>query len=246
MSYTPNMSPKEIAELDKDRGEKFDDPEDTWPDDDHPKEKTPWLTKTPVNKGKKEGKMTGTDILRNFSKSCDGHEDDDDASDKNPFAELKKFGKGDMPDEDAEDVMKTDTDIFDLVDEELEISDAKKALSTRSMHIPRPPGGYDRFDITRSATAATNRGHSALKGPDGVAPLVGEAMNTVEDNAIVRTRTGQETYKSCNFHGLVHRQSTGCMMCSSALSKSNACKGCGEEMYKQEGGSFACKGTGCS
>ena len=46
-----------------------------------------------------EENMTGTEILRKFSKSCDGHEDDDDAADNNPFEKLKKFGKGDMPDD---------------------------------------------------------------------------------------------------------------------------------------------------
>lgn len=245
MSYTPSMSPKEIRDIDASRGEKFNDPNDTWMGDDHPKEKKPWLTKTPVNKGTGEENMTGTDILRKFSKSCDGHEDDDDAADKNPFEELKKFGKGGkscMPDEDALDVKKTDEDIFDLGDKDLEISDAKKALNSRSMHIPRPPGGYDRFDINRSVSTATTRGHSKLKGPSGVAPLVGETLRGAEDDAILRTSSGEETFKSCNSHGLVHRASTGCVMCASIMSKSNACKSCGDEMFKQEGGAFACKG----
>ena len=254
MGYTPSMSPKEIRELDASRGEKFDDPNDTYMGDDHPKEKKPWLTKTPVNKGTGEENMTGTDILTKFSKSCDGHEDDDDAADKNPFEELKKFGKGDMPDDDAEDLkkialpqgmamsVKSDgTDIFDLGDKDLDIGDAKKALNSRSMHIPRPPGGYDRFDINRSVSTVTTRGHSKLKGPNGVAPLVGETLRNAEDDAILRTSSGEETFKSCNSHGLVHRVSTGCVMCASIMSKSNSCDGCGEEMFKQEGGSFGCK-----
>ena len=217
------MSAKEIAEQDKERGGKFIDPEDTYTDDDHPKEKKPWLTKTPVNKaGEKD--MNGTDILKSYLSKSSMNEMDD-------CADMKKmaYKNADL-----------EIDDLELDDSELEVEDAKKALSTSSFHIPRPAGGYDKFDIMRSATTVTTRKHSGLNGPEGVAPLVGETLSDVADKEIVRTRTKQPIYKSCSFHGLTHRTSTGCVMCGS-INKSSACKGCGDDMYKVAGGGLACK-----
>ena len=64
MSFTPNMTAEEVADLDKERGKKFYDEEDQVTDD-RPTKKEPWLNKTPVNKsGDKD--MSGTDILKSF------------------------------------------------------------------------------------------------------------------------------------------------------------------------------------
>lgn len=51
-SFTPNMTAKDVAKLDAERGrgQHIDDPNDTYPNDDHPKDKKPWFINTPTNK----------------------------------------------------------------------------------------------------------------------------------------------------------------------------------------------------
>jgi hypothetical protein len=212
VSFTANMTPKEVEELDKERGKKFYDEEDSVEPNNCPADRKPWLTKTPVNKsGDKD--MSGADILKSFfSKSYE---------------------------EDGLDIMKDQgEDSEEKIEVEIEV---EKALSTRSMHVPRPHGPYDKFDIMRSATTPTTRGHSKLRGPEGVAPLIGDTMRTVEDDANITAR--HTMYKSCGFHGLTHRADTGCVMCNHSVSKSDSCKKCNNVMEKVKGGVSAC--TSC-
>jgi hypothetical protein len=213
MSFMPNMTPKEIAELDKERGKKFYDEEDHVEPNDRPAKKEPWLTKTPVNKS--GGSMSGAKKLREYFGKSKGKEDVEDLLGEE-YAEKCMH-------EDGEDLVK----------------DVSKALSTRSIHIPRPNHHYDPFDIQRSATTATTRSHSGLNGPSGVAPLVGETLADAEDAAKVRST--QDTYKSCNFHRLVYKSEIGCVMCNHTMRKSNMCKTCGDVMEKVAGGYMSCK-----
>lgn len=210
MSFTPNMTPTEVADLDKERGKKFYDEEDHVEANDCPEKKEPWLTKTPVNKSGDED-MSGIDILKSFlSKSYD---------------------------EEGLDLMKDQGEDESETNVEVEV-EVEKALSTRSMYIPRPNGPYDPYNIMRSATTPTTRGHSRLGGPEGTAPLVGDTMRTVEDDANVRAR--HPMYKSCGYHGLTHRADTGCVMCGDMAMKSNSCKACGGTKEKVKGGISAC------
>ena len=165
MSFMPNMSPEEVAELDKERGKKFYDEEDHNETKDLPVKKEPWLNKTPVNKSG-ESNMSGTNILKSYLSKASLNADDDDG---------------------CEDLLKMNDK------DEMEEEEVEKALNSRSMYIPRPQGQYDRFDIMRSATTPNTRQHSALTGPDGIAPLVGDTLRTVEDDANVRSK--QTTYK---------------------------------------------------
>lgn len=260
------MKPNEIRELDSERGNKFYDPEDTWPADDHPKEKKPWLTKTPVNKAD----MSATNILKSFlskSKCCDGshpvditkpsqgpkdssEDNTDDLQDLSHLLDSEHMGpKDDSPSKrmkcmssDLKSKKDKESTRFPEDGEDLakDFDDFGKALSSRSMYVPRPTPAQ--YDILRSATTPNTRGHSSLSGPNGVAPLVGATLADAEDSAKVRSK--HETYKSCGFHQLVHRVSSGCTMCNQSVSKSAACKGCGEEMYKYKGGSLACQACG--
>lgn len=114
-----------------------------------------------------------------------------------------------------------------------------KALSTQSMHIPRPRAPYDPFGIQASAMKATTRQHSALRGPEGVAPLVGETFAQLAEDE--KPRTQGVMYKSCPVHGLSYRSDTGCYPCH-LISKS-LCK-CGAQMYKTAGGGMSCSVCG--
>ena len=287
MSFTPNMSQKDIADLDKERGKKFYDEEDHFPDSDLPKEKKPWLNKTPVNKGNKLDKLKSyiedpfvEDISKPLpeKKKRDGEsnfqhkirqwtEEVKERPDRFPGGKdqaiaiaakesgvakkskdiLDMFGKGDdvAPCDACEDLKKfvkkakekkEEEEVEVALDMEVEV---EKALNSRSMYVPRPVGPYDPYDISRSATSATTRGYSRLRGPDGVAPLVGDTFRTLEDDA--NTRSKQITYKSCQFHGLSHRSDTSCMMC---FSKSDACEACGSQKEKTKGGMLSCKACG--
>jgi hypothetical protein len=261
------MTAKEVADLDKERGKKFYDEEDHTENSGIPTNKEPWLNKTPVNKSGEEN-MDGTDILKSYlsKASVNEIEDGEDIKKEGPIY-VDDLNLSDPGLEDGEDIKKIaipqgmakadDCGILDMrehaeeikktgkppwLDDEESTEDVDKALSTRSMHVPRPNAPYDRFDIMRSATTPTTRAHSQLRGPSGVAPLVGETLRDAEDDANVRSK--QTMYKSCNFHGLTHRQDTGCVMCGDATRKSISCESCGDDMEKVKGGVTACKACG--
>lgn len=268
MSFMPNMSAKEIADLDRERGKKFYDEEDHNETSDLPVEKKPWLTKTPVNKCG-DAEMSGTKILKSFlSKSYDIDpcaedlmKEDDKMAKKSKEHKEKMTGVADLLSEEySKDTKESPSHVKRMKDMASKIrgeysekcmmdddkpdlmKDVNKALSTRSFHIPRPREYYDPFEITRSAMTATTRGHSKLRGPEGVAPLVGDTLRTAEDDANVRAK--QVTYKSCSHHGLTHREDSGCSMCNHSMSKSLSCKGCGGDMEKVKGGLLSCKACG--
>lgn len=232
MSFPPNIKPEDARKLGKERGKKHFDPEDNWPKDDHPRKKTPWLERTPVNKSKKYKKKL-KDVADLLSAEYSGDHGESDDHVKRMKEMTHKLGEYTHKACDAEPYEE------DGVHME---KDCSKALSTRSMHIPRPHSYYDPHDIMRSATTPNTRGHSRLQGPSGVAPLVGETLHDAEDSAAVRSK--QVTYKSCNFHQLVHRSDTGCGMCNHSVSKSLSCDKCGSDMYKYKGGSLSCKDCG--
>lgn len=88
-----------------------------------------------------------------------------------------------------------------------------KALNSQSMHIMRPMGTYDPYDIMRSGTTVPVH---------RIAPPELEAQ--------VRPAP---TYKSCTVHGLMHKSDAGCHLCE--VHKSMTCKSCGEALVKQRG-----------
>lgn len=125
-----------------------------------------------------------------------------------------------------------------------DMKDAKetaKALNSRSFYIPPPRVQHDPFAIQRSATTPTTRNHSALRGPEGVAPLVGDTFEALAEDESVRTRTAPDTYKSCAAHGISYRADRGCHPCS--IMKSMVCK-CGGQMVKSPGGASKCASCG--
>lgn len=225
MSFPPNIKPEDARKLDAERGKRNFDPEDNWPKDDHPKNKQPWLERTPVNKSKehKEKMKDVADLLSDEYSKDSGESADHVKKMKDMTSKLKEEYAAKACEPYEEDGV-----------------DMDKALSTRSMHIPRPYEYFDPYDISRSATTPTTRAHSKLQGPNGVAPLVGETLVEAEDAANVRSR--QVTYKSCNGCQLIHRADTGCNICKQTMSKSMSCKKCGDDMIKMKGGSYACKG----
>lgn len=118
----------------------------------------------------------------------------------------------------------------------------EKALSTRSMYVPPPREKYDPFNIHRSTSTVTTRNHSALRGREGVAPLVGETFaNLFEDDKNKRNPNTEMAYKSCMVHGISYRADRSCHPCS--IAKSTMCK-CGTQMVKSPGGSYRCPTCG--
>lgn len=113
----------------------------------------------------------------------------------------------------------------------------KKALTSRSFHIPRPYGGYDPYNVLRSATTVTNRQYSGLTNPSqGFSP---DAQNTLEDvTEAEKKRTQQLTYKSCPTHGITYRIDNFCAPCE--INKSSTCQSCGTIMNKSYGGTLFC------
>ena len=142
-----------------------------------------------------------------------------------------------LPVNKSEDYMnktKEATDLLKALPKEPKKEDTtpvSKAMTTRSFPVKA-------HDITRSAITTTTRGHSALKGPDGVAPLVGETLQTVAE----LERKRGPIYKSCESHGLVFRSDLGCRPCY--ISKSNMCKACKGALHKAPGDVMVCKNCG--
>jgi len=107
----------------------------------------------------------------------------------------------------------------DIADK-LEGENTEKALNSRSLVIPRTDqlqARYSAQQIMRSATAGMNRQNSALRGPDGVAPLVGQTMAQVAQDEPIRTHRYQEIEKSCANHGIQLKEGKcpGCEMSKS-------------------------------
>lgn len=78
MSFTPSMSAEAVRKLDAERGKGplKDDPFDTFPSHDNPKDKQPWFIETPVHKPEEEIEMStkkankeAVDLLKSFSES---------------------------------------------------------------------------------------------------------------------------------------------------------------------------------
>jgi hypothetical protein len=122
------------------------------------------------------------------------------------------------------------------------MTETRKALTTRSMYIPRPTSPYDPFEVQSNASKATTRGHSALRGPEGTAPLIGETFEKLAEDEQVRTRVQPDTYKSCSVHGISYRLGGQCHPCS--VMKSMSCKSCGGQMVKAAAGSMKCASCG--
>lgn len=221
MSYTPSMSPKEIADLDRKRsmGGDDDDPSDTYPISDNPKAKKPWLIRTPVNKG---NSMEFLDSLKNFAKGFKEVEIEDEGDEIE--VEVKKA-------KEHGEEGGTDWDLLTLTEKKEVMPKVNKALNTRSLHIPRVP-----YDMLRSATTPVTRRNSKLYSPNGVAPLVGETLEDVSDNE--RKKVPNTTFKSCETHGVVHKSTQECSAC--ALYKGCMCKDCGELLTKTSGGGLSC------
>lgn len=93
------------------------------------------------------------------------------------------------------------------------LGEAIKALNSASMHVLRPLGPYDPYQIVNSAMAVHVR---------QIAPPELEAQ--------VRPAP---TYKSCLTHGLMHKSDAGCHLC--VTQKSLACKSCGSGLVKMRG-----------
>jgi hypothetical protein len=94
-----------------------------------------------------------------------------------------------------------------------------KALSSRSMFIPRPMGAYDPFGIQRSATQLPVHTASVTE------------YGTMQQHP-------SAAYKSCSTHGITYRSDLGCHPCT--VSKSRECSQCGIEMHKAMGGVLRC------
>lgn len=216
MAFTPNMSVEEAHEEDRKRGQQM-------------------ATKgvdTPEGAGL-EGQEEGDDL--------EGEEEEEDLSASITAGSCpQNYGNAEM--NDAKKALEQMTDKlrkYFKIAESAEDEDTEKALSTRSMHIPRPAQPYDPFNIQQSATKATTRGHSKLRGPEGVAPLVGETFAQLAEDE--KPRTDGVVYKSCVVHGLSYRSDAGCYPCK-LISKS-LCK-CGSQMFKAPGGGMSCPTCG--
>jgi len=373
-SYTPNMTPQQIAEQDRKRGGGYKDSSvGDFSVDDYPKDKKPWLIKTPVNKGPN----TMTNLLDLLKASDDEDEDKDkkeshferkisanmremkDNPDKYPGgrkqaiaiaanqAGVSKAGpppvpksgpppvpsklkgtvtsetpgeraKGPLPgmppaeksledlfDEEGETLKKEWTDKAFESGKGSEIDRARKeptvppaqtvrqitnkpeytsgtkpeaghtisrqaslhgagqsltanqpkgspeyslgtklqgmgkALTTRSMHIPRPQGVYDPFGVYNSAMKTMTRQNSALYSPEGVAPLVGDTLKDVSGKDYNRVA---DPYNNCPTHGTVYKSSVGCFSCG--LYKSTCCSSCNARLTKSAGGNLFCPNCG--
>lgn len=112
----------------------------------------------------------------------------------------------------------------------------EKALSTRSMHIPRPNSVYDPFEVLNSARRQITRSQSRLRGPEGVAPLVGETFEQLAEDE--KPKSHGEVFKSCLVHGITYRPGVGCHPCR--VAKSQHCTGCGAQLVKSIGGASSC------
>lgn len=109
-----------------------------------------------------------------------------------------------------------------------------KALTSRSLHIPKPYGNYDPFEILRSATTATSSRFSGLINPaQNFAP---DVLNTFEDVANKEKARTHITYKSCSTHGITYRTDRTCAPCD--ISKATTCGTCGTTLNKALGGLF--------
>lgn len=245
MSYTPNMSIKEVADKDENRGrgQHRDDPLDTFPIDDRPKDKRPWDVKTPVNKSEENNMIL--DLLKGCDKhdkcppDCDHGEDILVKDSTSKAIELLKSLNKDK-DKEGEEANKAPIDAGNWgpkYSSETDRMSTSKALNSRSLYIPKPLGEYDPYGIHRSANAVTSRRYSGLNGPEGVAPLVGETMRQVGENEKKRT----VTYKSCLAHGITYREDLGCHPCN--IVKATQCNECGWQMNKAYLG-YACPGCG--
>lgn len=87
-----------------------------------------------------------------------------------------------------------------------EQSGMAKALTTRNLVISQN-------DVLRSATTPTNRNYSKFYSPEGVAPLVGETFDHLQNEEEKRTR---QQYGNCGTHGLTYKSVAGCPMCNSS------------------------------
>lgn len=91
--------------------------------------------------------------------------------------------------------------------------DLSKALNSQSMHVLRPLGTFDPYDIQRSGTAVP--------------------MHRIAPQELEASFRPAPTYKSCTVHGLMHKSDAGCHLCD--VQKSMSCKSCGEALVKQRG-----------
>ena len=229
MGFRPNMTNQEIFEEDSKRGHKTMD-----------------VSSPPAVKGvdSPEGAMEGDEE----GESAEG-EEEEDLSFSIIKASCPVHKPGECPDDcpqehgyaHMKDAKKSLHDMVELLKAKsvTQQEETEKALSTRSMHIPRPTQPYDPFKIQSSAVKATTRGHSKLRGPEGVAPLVGETFAQLAEDE--KPRTEGVTYKSCAVHGLSYRSDTGCYPC--ALISKSLCK-CGAQMFKTAGGGMSCPTCG--
>lgn len=88
-----------------------------------------------------------------------------------------------------------------------------KALNSQSMHVMRPLGTYDPYDIQRSATTIP--------------------MHRIAPPELQAQVRPAPVYKSCTVHGFLHKSDVDCHLC--VVQKSTSCKSCGEQLVKMRG-----------
>lgn len=96
--------------------------------------------------------------------------------------------------------------------------EASKALNSRSMHVLRPLGQYDPYQIARAGTAVP--------------------MSRIAPPELEAQMRPSPVYKSCVIHGLMHKSDAACHLCTTQ--KSMSCKSCGGQLVKMRGGGMSC------
>ena len=261
MSFTPSMSPWEVARVDekRGRGQGVDDPaSDKDPsheitrkgsemsdfldllksDDSEIGPEGEEFGKPLPAKKKREGESEFEHKIRQWSdevedrpKRFPGGKDQAVAI----AAEQSGVSKGSGSAGDVDFSPEVEVNISPNEVESEGIDSMEKALNTRSLYIPRPVGEYDPFSIYRSATTVTNRNTSRLQPAPGVSPDVEETLENVG-------KKPDEAYKSCAAHGFIYKSSVGCRAC--VVSKSYMCQMCGKPLLKKVDGGKVCLACG--